>query len=230
MCINITDLKDACPKDYYPLPRIDTLIDATVGHELSSFMNGFNDYNQIKMHQDDTRKDYYKDNDIELHFTSVAHPQANGQVEVANQIILDGLKKRFERLRNTWVDELLHILWAYRTSCKVAAEGTSFMLAYGAEVVVEITHGSPRVEAYEPETNEEGMRLGLDLIDEIRDEANAHSTKHQRRASLYYNKRVNERFFQQGDLVLRKTEVSGFWERGKLAPNWERPYKVKKTL
>ncbi|XP_074362244.1 uncharacterized protein LOC141702482 [Apium graveolens] len=106
------------------------------------------------------------------------------------------------------------------------------MLAYGDEAVVplEITHGSPRVEAYEPETNEEGMRLALDLIDEVRDEANARNAEYQRRASLYYNGRVEERFFEQGDLVLRKIVVSGFGERGKLAPNWEEPYTVRKTL
>ncbi|XP_074331508.1 uncharacterized protein LOC141668481 [Apium graveolens] len=120
-------------------------------------------------------REYCDDNNIELRFTSVAHPQANGQAEVANRIILDGLKKRVERSRNTWVDELLPILWAYRTTCKVTTEATPFMLAYGAEAVVplEITHGSPRIEAYDPETNEEGMRLALNLIDEVRDEANA---------------------------------------------------------
>ncbi|XP_074362535.1 uncharacterized protein LOC141702824 [Apium graveolens] len=53
-------------------------------------------------------KEYYNDNIIELHFTSVAHPQANGQAEVSNIIILDGLKKKVERSRNTW--ELLPIL------------------------------------------------------------------------------------------------------------------------
>ncbi|XP_074337213.1 uncharacterized protein LOC141674404 [Apium graveolens] len=104
------------------------------------------------------------------------------------------------------------------------------MLAYGAEAVVplEITHGSPRIEAYEPETNEEVLRLALDLIDEFRDEANARNAEHQRRASLHYNRRVKERFFQQGDLVLGKIEASGVGERGKLAPNWEGPYKVRK--
>ena len=73
------------------------------------------------------------------------------------------------------MDELLPVLWAYRTTYKVTTEATPFMLAYGVEAVVplEITHASPRVEAYEPETNEEGMRLALDLIDEVRDEANA---------------------------------------------------------
>ncbi|XP_074362142.1 uncharacterized protein LOC141702338 [Apium graveolens] len=177
-------------------------------------------------------KEHCDDNSIELRFTSVAHPQANGQAEIANRIILDGLKKRVEYSRNTWVDELLPILWAYHTTCKVTTEATPFMLAYGADAVVplEITHGSPRIEAYEPETNEEGMRLALDLIDEVRDEGNACNAEHQQRASLYYNRRVKERFFQQGDLVLRKIEASGVGERGKLASNWEGPYKVRKTL
>ncbi|KAK1366125.1 hypothetical protein POM88_041686 [Heracleum sosnowskyi] len=177
-------------------------------------------------------KKYCEENDIELRFTSVAHPQANRQAEVANRIILDGLKKRVERSRNTWVDELLPILWAYRTTCKVTTRATPFMLAYGAEAVVpvEITHTSPRVEAYEPEENEEGMRLALDLIDEVRDEANAKVVEHQKRASLYYNLRVKERFFRQGDLVLRKIDASGVGQKVKLAPNWEGPYRVKNVF
>ncbi|XP_074374328.1 uncharacterized protein LOC141714726 [Apium graveolens] len=55
-------------------------------------------------------KEYCNDNDIKLRFTSAAHPQENGQAKVTNRIILDGLKKRVERSRNTWVDELLHVL------------------------------------------------------------------------------------------------------------------------
>ncbi|XP_074378020.1 uncharacterized protein LOC141719540 [Apium graveolens] len=139
----------------------------------------------------------------------VAHPQANGQAEVANRIIINGLKKGVERSRNTWMDELLHILGAYRTTYKVTTEATPFMLSYGAEVVVPlgITQSSSRVEAYEPETNEKGMRLSIDLIDEVRDEANARNAEHQQ-SLFYYNRRVKERFFQQGDLVLRKIEAS----------------------
>ena len=79
---------------------------------------------------------YCDDNDMDLRFTSVAHHQANGQVEVANRIILDGLKKRVEHSRNNWVEDLLPILWAYRTTCKVTTRATYFLLAYGAEVVV----------------------------------------------------------------------------------------------
>lgn len=49
VCIDFRDLNKACPKDAYPLPRIDQLVDATSGHELMSFMDAYSRYNQIKM-------------------------------------------------------------------------------------------------------------------------------------------------------------------------------------
>ncbi|XP_074346832.1 uncharacterized protein LOC141685637 [Apium graveolens] len=139
-------------------------------------------------------KEYYDDNNIELCFTSVSHPQENGKVDVTNRMILDGLKKRVECSKNTWVNELLHILWAYCATYKVTTEATISMLAYGAEITVpmEITLGSPWVEAYEPETNEEVMRLALNLINEVRDEVNTRNAEHRRRTSLYYNRRVKK--------------------------------------
>ena len=56
MCIDYSDLNRACPKDYYPLPNIDQLIDATSGHELLSFMDAFSGYNQIRMDNNDWGK------------------------------------------------------------------------------------------------------------------------------------------------------------------------------
>ena len=53
MCIDFTDLNKACPKDSYPLPRIDQLVDFTAGHKLLSFMDAFSGYNQIKMDEAD---------------------------------------------------------------------------------------------------------------------------------------------------------------------------------
>ncbi|XP_074362913.1 uncharacterized protein LOC141703237 [Apium graveolens] len=103
------------------------------------------------------------------------------------------------------------------------------MLAYRAEAVVpvEISHSSPRIQAYNAEENEEGQRLALDLIDEVRDAVHAKIVEYQKKASFYYNLRVKERFFKQGDLVIRKVEASGVGQKGKLVPNWEGPYKVK---
>ena len=56
LCIDFTDINKACPKDSFPLPRIDLIVDATVGHELLSFMDAFSGYNQISMDPSDQEK------------------------------------------------------------------------------------------------------------------------------------------------------------------------------
>jgi len=56
MCIDFTDLNRACPKDSYPLPKIDKLVDSTTGHELLSFMDAFSGYHQIPMAVEDQEK------------------------------------------------------------------------------------------------------------------------------------------------------------------------------
>ena len=56
LCIDFTDINKACPKDSFPLPRIDLIVDAIAGHELLSFMDAFFGYNQISMNPDDQEK------------------------------------------------------------------------------------------------------------------------------------------------------------------------------
>ena len=56
LCINFTDIKRACPKDSFPLPRINLIVDATTGHELLSIMDAFSGYNQISMDPNDQEK------------------------------------------------------------------------------------------------------------------------------------------------------------------------------
>ena len=56
LCIDFTDINKACPKDSFPFPRIDLILDAIAGHELLSFMDAFSCYNQIIMDPDDQEK------------------------------------------------------------------------------------------------------------------------------------------------------------------------------
>ena len=56
MCVDFIDLNKVCPKDSYPLPRIDQLVDSTAGHRLLSFMDAFFGYNQIRMDETDQEK------------------------------------------------------------------------------------------------------------------------------------------------------------------------------
>ena len=56
MGVDFRDLNKACPKDDFPLPHIDVLVDNTTGTALMSFMDGFSRYNQIKMAHEDMSK------------------------------------------------------------------------------------------------------------------------------------------------------------------------------
>ena len=56
MCVDLTDLNKARPKDSYPLPRVDVLVDSTAQHQLLSFMDIFLGYNHIKMDEADQEK------------------------------------------------------------------------------------------------------------------------------------------------------------------------------
>jgi ribonuclease HI len=48
-CVDFRNLNKACPKDEFPLPNMDLLIDSAAGHAMFSFMDGFSGYNQIRM-------------------------------------------------------------------------------------------------------------------------------------------------------------------------------------
>ena len=56
MYVDFTDLNKVCPKDSFPLPRIDQLVNSIAGHKLLSFMDTFSRYNQILMDEEDQEK------------------------------------------------------------------------------------------------------------------------------------------------------------------------------
>ena len=53
VCVDFTHLNKACPKDPFPMPRIDQLVDATVGHPRINFLDAFQGYHQIPLALDD---------------------------------------------------------------------------------------------------------------------------------------------------------------------------------
>ncbi|KAH7858121.1 hypothetical protein Vadar_020217 [Vaccinium darrowii] len=214
VCVDFTSLNKACPKDSFPLPRIDQLIDATAGYKRMSFLDAYRGYHQITMHGPDEEKtsfitprglycyrvmpfglrnvgatyqrlatlmfrdllgktmEVYIDDmvvkskekanhladlkeardpalrgifpvqlapsvgkaykkfvslqkrikafcaqyGIRNYYSTPAYPQSNGQAEASNKTILKSLKKRLEKKKGKWPDELPAVLWAYRTT------------------------------------------------------------------------------------------------------------------
>ena len=56
VCVDFRDLNKASPKDDFPLPHIDLLVDSIESHSMLSFMDGFSGYNQILMALEDMEK------------------------------------------------------------------------------------------------------------------------------------------------------------------------------
>jgi transposase InsO family protein len=75
-------------------------------------------------------KSYCESMGIKLKFMSVAHPKTNGQVEKANGLICNEIKKRLlaplEKAKHAWVDELSSVLWSLRTTPNVSTQETPF--------------------------------------------------------------------------------------------------------
>ncbi|KAK3013410.1 hypothetical protein RJ639_008269 [Escallonia herrerae] len=166
-------------------------------------------------------------------FTSVAHPQSNGQTENMNRSILQGLKKKLNEAKGAWVDELPKVLWAYRTTPHSVTGETSFSLCYGTEAMLPVKIGVPTIRAlhFSELNNDVGLRANLDLVEEARTQAHVRSVNVKQRVARYYNQKVRSKQFNEGDLVLRNLEVSNpKAATGKLSPNWEGPYRVIKVL
>ena len=121
------------------------------------------------------------------------------------------------------------VLWVYRIIARTLTGETSFRLVYWSEAVIlaEVGLTSYRVGNHDESRNDEVMCLQLNLVDEVRATVEQRLARYQNLMTKHYNSRVRHRDFQVGDLVLRKvTGTTRDPSQGKLAPNWERPYKI----
>ncbi|XP_070010934.1 uncharacterized protein [Nicotiana sylvestris] len=157
------------------------------------------------------------------------HPVGNRQVESTNKVIIKNLKKRLEESKGNWPEVLPGVLWAYRTIAKTSTRETPFSLVYGAEalILVEIGEPSTRYTQAIEESNEEEMRINLDLIEERREATLIRMAVQKQVMERYYNRKVRLRYFKIGDFVLKKVfQSTRAANAGKLSPTWEGPYKI----
>ncbi|KAK2999057.1 hypothetical protein RJ639_024268 [Escallonia herrerae] len=152
------------------------------------------------LYVDGSSKEVHEGFSISLRFTSVAHPQSNGQTENMNRSILQGLKRKLDDAKGAWVDELPKVLWAYRTTPYSVTCETPFLLCFGTEALLPVEVGLPtvRVLQFSEAENEENLRRNLDLVGDL--------------------------VLRKLEVSDPKAAV------GKLSPNWEEPYKISKVL
>ena len=101
-------------------------------------------------------------------YSTPAYPQGNGQAEVVNKVIVNGLKKRLDDAKGKWVEELSHDLLTYRTTLRRSTGKTPFSMTYGAEAVIPVEIGflTLRTGSFTPSNNGKLLGKSLDLIKE----------------------------------------------------------------
>ncbi|VFQ76996.1 unnamed protein product [Cuscuta campestris] len=141
-------------------------------------------------------------------------------------------EKRLGEAGNKWLEELPHIVWAFRVTPRRAHGETPFSLTYGCEARLPIEAEFPtfRESNYQPQQNEEDHLAELNLVEERRMAAEVKMSTYQQVVKKYHDNKVGPQYFQVGDEVLRRREASRPGDGGKLAKNWEGPYRVRAII
>ncbi|XP_027173140.1 uncharacterized protein LOC113772850 [Coffea eugenioides] len=106
MCVDFTDLNKACPKDCYPLPKVDTLVDSAMGYEVLCFLDAFKGYHQIGMSPEDQEKTaFYTDRDTYCYATMPFGLKNAGATY--QRLVNQAFKSQIGRNVETYVDDIL---------------------------------------------------------------------------------------------------------------------------
>ena len=105
------------------------------------------------------------------------------------------IKTRLEGAKGVWPDELPGVLQAYKTTVRTPIEEIPFKLAYESEAVIptEVHMANHRVTMYQDKDNEEQLRLNLNLIDEVRTDADERTTRYKNLMVRQYDAMVKPR-------------------------------------
>ena len=114
---------------------------------------------------------------------------------MTNRTLLKIIKTKLDDAKGAWPEELPNVLWAYRTTTRTPVGETSFRLTYRTEAVIPIEVGvtSTRRATFGEEGNDEELRINLDCLDEVRENASSRMAKYRQKMAEYYNRRVKLR-------------------------------------
>ncbi|XP_057740346.1 uncharacterized protein LOC130957508 [Arachis stenosperma] len=131
------------------------------------------------------------------------------------------MKKRLDQRKDFWADELASVLWSYKTTPQSSTGETPFWLTYGVDAVIPVEIGEPSLRLLLRGSDKVTQE---DLIDETREIAHLSKAALKQRLALRYNHRVQNRRFEEGDLVLRCNDI------GPPTPGEESPPLIRKAF
>jgi transposase InsO family protein len=149
--------------------------------------------------------DFCEKRSIQIKYASVAHPRANGQVERANGMILDALRKKVfdksDKLAGKWIRELPYVVWSLRTQLSRALHGnTPFFMVYGSETVLsaDLIFGAP-ILTFKNIAEAEATRLeDIEILEEERLNVVIQSARYQQTLRRYHDKSSTSSILHSG--------------------------------
>ncbi|KAL2252577.1 UNVERIFIED_CONTAM: hypothetical protein Sindi_0052400 [Sesamum indicum] len=145
---------------------------------------------------------------------------------VTYRILVQGIKRRLERVGGKWTKELTSVFWAYRRIPKGSTGENPFTMMYRTEAIIpaELEIPSFKILHFSEEDNTALRKENLDLIKELREKTFFRTQRYKSTMINAHNRRVKIQSLQVGELVLRRVDASKPVE--KLDPTWEGPFKI----
>ena len=104
--VDFTDLNQACPKDPFPMPKIDQLVEATYGHPRMSFLNTFQGYHHIALAVEDQEKTTFISPDANYHYTVMSFRLKNARATY-KRMMTRMFKDKIGRIVEVYIDDMV---------------------------------------------------------------------------------------------------------------------------
>ena len=106
VCVDFIDLNRACPKNLFPMPKIDQLVDATYGHPRMSFLDVFQGYHQIALAIEDQEKTAFTSPNANYHY--IVMPFRLKNVGATYQRIITRMfRDKIRRIVEVYIDDMV---------------------------------------------------------------------------------------------------------------------------
>jgi hypothetical protein len=162
------------------------------------------------------------------------HPQANGQVEVINKVLITILRRMIGIHKTSWNTMLFSALWAYRMFVKSTTGFTPFWLVYGLKSILLIECEIPSlklaIKLLPNTTAEEERVLYIMRLDETQRDSTLVIEAQKKCVKAQYDKHVKPYIFSEGDLVLFYKQDQDMLGARKFEAMWRGPYIVRRVL
>jgi hypothetical protein len=148
---------------------------------------------------------FYSQIGTKIHFASVRHPDSNGLVERANEIIIIGIMKSiFNQPKGKWPDELIKVVWSHNTDVSRSTWFTPFMLLFGDKEITPEEARTGSIRTLASAEDESDCQVTKDTIEGTRLQAIEHINKYQAEIIKWRDRKVRLKNIKPGHLVLRR--------------------------